>query len=47
MQFPIRKLLIFLSIYGEYDGENIIEGHIHAEECGAYDEHIILNRSVN
>jgi hypothetical protein len=42
-----QQSYIFLSIYGEYDGENTIEGQIHAEECGAYDDHIILIRSVN
>jgi hypothetical protein len=42
-----QQSYIFLSIYGEYDGENTIEGQIHAEECGTDDEHIILSRSVN
>ena len=42
-----QQSYIFLSIYGEYDGENTIDGQIHAEECGADDEPIILIRSEN
>jgi hypothetical protein len=39
-----QQRYIFLSINGEFDGENAISGQIYAEECGAYDEPIVLDR---
>ena len=39
-----QQRYIFLSINGEFDGENAISGQIYAEECGAYDEPIVLAR---
>ena len=34
----------FISINGEYDGENTITGYMYAEECGADDEPVVLTR---
>ena len=34
----------FMSIFGEYDGENTITGNMRAEECGADDELVDLIR---
>jgi hypothetical protein len=39
-----QQRYVFLSINGEYDGENAISDQIYAEECGAYDEPIVLAR---
>ncbi|MGD9308246.1 MAG: hypothetical protein PVG51_03865, partial [Desulfosarcina sp.] len=41
-----QQSYIFMSIYGEYDGENTISGQVYAEECGAYSEPIVLIRQV-
>ena len=40
-----QQIYIFLSIYGEYDGKDIINGEISAEECGADDIPFVLTRS--
>ncbi|BBO77495.1 hypothetical protein DSCW_49120 [Desulfosarcina widdelii] len=39
-----QQRYVFLSINGEFDGENAISGQLYAEECGAYDEPIVLAR---
>ena len=41
-----QQIYIFMSIYGEYDGENTISGQVYAEECGVYSEPIVLIRQV-
>ena len=40
-----EKSYFFMSIFGEYDGENTITGNMFAEECGADDELVDLIRN--